>query len=52
MSDTIPCPQCGATAEIAKRFWLDSTDGPIQHLTKENESSWIFEPRLTCTNAV
>jgi hypothetical protein len=28
-----------------------------QHLspadaTKENESSWIFEPRLTCTNAL
>jgi len=23
-----------------------------QWLTKENESSWIFEPRLTCTNAL
>jgi hypothetical protein len=29
MSDTIPCPQCGATAEITKRFWLDSADGPV-----------------------
>ena len=32
MSDTSPCPQCGAPAEITERFWLDSTDGPIQHL--------------------
>jgi len=31
MSDTNPCPQCGAPAEITERFWLDSTDGPIQH---------------------
>jgi hypothetical protein len=27
------------------------TTGPETH-TKENESSWIFEPRLTCTNAL
>jgi hypothetical protein len=32
MPDTIPCPQCGAPAQITKRFWLDSTDGPIEHL--------------------
>jgi hypothetical protein len=32
MSDTIPYPQYGAAAEITKRFWLDSTDGPIEHL--------------------
>jgi hypothetical protein len=32
MPDTIPCPQCGAPARITERFWLHSTDGPIEHL--------------------
>lgn len=32
MPDTIPCPQCGAPAQITERFWLDATDGPIEHL--------------------
>ena len=32
MPDTIPCPQCGAPARITERFWLDATDGPIEHL--------------------
>jgi hypothetical protein len=32
MPDTIPCPQCGAPAQIAERFWLDATDDPIEHL--------------------
>jgi hypothetical protein len=32
MPDTIPCPQCGAPAQITERFWLDSTDGPVEHL--------------------
>jgi hypothetical protein len=32
MLEIISCPQCGAPAEITQRFWLDSTDGPIQHL--------------------
>jgi hypothetical protein len=32
MSDTSPCPQCGAPAQITERFSLDSTDGPIEHL--------------------
>ena len=31
MPDTIPCPQCGASARITERFRLDSTDGPIEH---------------------
>ena len=25
MPDTIPCPQCGAPAQITERFWLGST---------------------------
>jgi hypothetical protein len=32
MLDIIARSQCGAPAEIVERFWLDSTDGPIQHL--------------------
>jgi hypothetical protein len=32
MPDTIPSPQCGLRARITERFWLDSTDGPIEHL--------------------
>jgi hypothetical protein len=27
-----PCPQCGLPAEIRERFWLQSTDGPIDHV--------------------
>jgi hypothetical protein len=32
MPGTIPCPQCGASAHISERFWLDSTAGPVEHL--------------------
>jgi hypothetical protein len=32
MDEPIPCPQCGAPAQITERFWLDSTDGPVKHL--------------------
>jgi hypothetical protein len=32
MPDTIPCPQCGASARITERFSLGSTDGPMEHL--------------------
>jgi hypothetical protein len=32
MPDTILCPQCGDPARITERFWLDSTDGPVEHL--------------------
>ena len=45
MSDTIPYPQCGAAAEITKRFWLDSTDGPIEHLKTGCLSKHWFTPR-------
>jgi hypothetical protein len=34
MPDSIPCPQCGAPAWITERFWLDSTDGPLEHLKR------------------
>jgi hypothetical protein len=32
MPGTIPCPECGAPARITERFWLNSTDGPLEHL--------------------
>jgi hypothetical protein len=31
MPQLTPCPQCGLPAEIRERFWLQSTDGPIDH---------------------
>jgi hypothetical protein len=45
MTDTIPHPQCGAAAEITKRFWLDSTDGRIEHLRTGCLSKHWFTPR-------
>jgi hypothetical protein len=45
MSDAIPCPQWGAPAESTKRFWLDSTDGPIQHPKIGCLSKHWFTPR-------
>ena len=32
MDTPIPCPQCGAPAEITERFQLGSTAGPVEHL--------------------
>ena len=32
MPDSVPSFQCGAPARITERFWLDSTDGPVEHL--------------------
>jgi hypothetical protein len=45
MSDSIPCPQCGAPARITERFWLDSTDGPVEHLKIGCLSKHWFTPR-------
>ena len=45
MPDSIPCPQCGAPALITERFWLDSTDGPVEHLKIGCESGHWFTPR-------
>jgi hypothetical protein len=45
MLDIIPCPQCDAPAEITQRFWLDSTDGPIQHLQTNCLSKHWLTPR-------
>ena len=32
MHTLVPCPECGVTAEIEDRFFLPSTDGPIEHV--------------------
>jgi hypothetical protein len=45
MPDTIACPQCGAPARITERFWLDSTDGPVEHLKTGCLSKHWFTPR-------
>jgi hypothetical protein len=31
MDEPIPCPQCGAPAQITERFWLGGTAGPVEH---------------------
>jgi hypothetical protein len=43
--EIIDCPQCGAPAEITDRFWLDSNDGPIQHLQTICVSKHWLSPR-------
>jgi hypothetical protein len=45
MPETIPCPQCGAPAQITERFWLDSTDGPTEHLKIGCSNHHWFTPR-------
>jgi hypothetical protein len=32
MHTLVPCPACGVAAEIEYRFFLPSTDGPIEHV--------------------
>lgn len=32
MHTLVSCPACGAVAEIEDRFFLSSTDGPIEHI--------------------
>jgi hypothetical protein len=45
MPDSIPCPQCGTPSRIIERFWLDSTDGPVEHLKIGCLSKHWFTPR-------
>jgi hypothetical protein len=45
MLNNIPCPQCGAAARITERFWLDSTDGPVEHLKTGCLNDHWFTPR-------
>jgi hypothetical protein len=43
---SIPCPECGAPAQITERFWLDSTDGPIEHLKTGCVHNHWLTPRV------
>jgi hypothetical protein len=43
MDRAIPCPQCGALASITDRFWLESTDGPVEHV----KTACVNNHRLT-----
>jgi hypothetical protein len=45
MLEILPCPQGGTPAELTQRFWLDSTDGPIQHLQTICLSKHWLTPR-------
>jgi hypothetical protein len=45
MDEPIPCPQCGAPARITERFWLASTDGPVEHVkTGCVNRHWLTPP--------
>ena len=46
MHESIPCPQCGAEARITERFWLDSTDGPVEHLKTNCANNHWLTPRV------
>ena len=46
MDEPIPCPQCGAPAQITERFWLDSTDGPVEHVKTGCERGHWFTPTV------
>jgi hypothetical protein len=53
MDQPIACPQCGAPARIIERFWLDSTDGPIEHLkTGCVNHHWLTPPAETVAATV
>jgi hypothetical protein len=45
MDHPIVCPECGAPARILERFWLDSTDGPVEHLKTGCANQHWLTPR-------
>jgi hypothetical protein len=52
MPGTVPCPQCGAPAQITERFWLRSTDGPVEHLQIGCANDHWFTPPAETVNGV
>jgi hypothetical protein len=46
MDEPIPCPQCGGPARITERFWLASTDGPVEHLKTGCVNHHWLTPRV------
>jgi hypothetical protein len=52
MDTPIPCPQCGAPAQITQRFRLTSTAGPVEHLkTGCINNHWLTPPADTLADA-
>jgi hypothetical protein len=45
MPDPIPSPHCGDPARITEWFWLDPTDGPVEHPKTGCLSKHWFIPR-------
>jgi hypothetical protein len=45
MNEPITCPQCNAPARITERFWLASTDGPVEHLVTGCGNQHWLTPR-------
>ena len=45
MPDSIPCPSAAPQPGISERFWLESTDGPVEHLKIGCLSKHWFTPR-------
>ena len=53
MDTPIPCPQCGAPAEITERFQLGSTAGPVEHLkTGCVDNHWLTPLAETLAGAL
>ena len=52
MDEPIACPQFGAPARITERFWLASTDGPVEHLKIGcGNHHWLTPPAETLARA-
>jgi hypothetical protein len=46
MPQFIPCPECGGAGRMTERFWLDSTDGPVEHLKTGCVNNHWLTPRV------
>jgi hypothetical protein len=38
----VPCPECGAAAEVTERFSLASTGGPVAHVALRCAGGHLF----------
>jgi hypothetical protein len=51
MPDTIPSPHCDEPARITERFWLDCSDGPVEHLQTGCLGKHWFTPRAVAVQS-
>jgi hypothetical protein len=42
-----PDPGCGSPAEVVDRWTLESTDGPVAHVTTRCVCRHVFTPRVS-----